>query len=276
MQIKDVLNNIRSLQGRNSDLLLAAEVLLMHMLAISKEEIFSEPERLLSESELKRFLELFERYKKGEPLAYLTGKKDFYGLEFVVGPNVLIPRPETEMLVERVLEYAREFNGPILDIGTGSGCIAVALAKRLGRRIYASDISEKALKVAEENARIHSADVEFFQSDLLEEVERAFDIIAANLPYIGKKKFNEIDKNVAKYEPHKALYSGDDGLIYYRRLFDQISKKDWKPKVLIGEIGAGQGPLIKRELNKFFAQEDFWIEKDLASFDRMFVVRFLG
>ncbi|MBU0667639.1 peptide chain release factor N(5)-glutamine methyltransferase [Patescibacteria group bacterium] len=260
---------------------LGVELLLAHSLNVGRERLFSHPEQEIDSMELQVFQDLFNRFCDGEPVAYLVGKKEFYGLDFLVNDSVLIPRPETELLVDKVMEFCKEESGGvrILDIGTGSGAIAVALAKNLPRaRVIACDISAEALEVAKENAQMHGvADrTSFVKSDLLANVEGDFDVVVANLPYIGEKSNNFVSKETLNYEPHVALFGGDDGLDLYRKLFVQIVGLEWRPKLLLGEFGFLQADAMRELLNKYFVQQGWSIEKDYASIERIFVVTFNG
>lgn len=269
MTIAEVLEQVK-----NPDTL-GVEVLLAHVLGLRKEDLFAHPERSVSDELLVRFRDLFERLNAGEPVAYLTGRKEFYGLEFFVDRSVLIPRPETELLVDKVREYVGEQPLRILDVGTGCGAIAVALAKRLPHaRVTGTDISADALRIAWRNAITHGVDVEFLQTDLLERIDERFDVVVANLPYIGKKKFNFISQESEQFEPHVALFGGIDGLELYRCFFEQLREKSWKPQLLVGEFGFLQGEAMDQLLNKNFEQQDWRIEKDYASIERIFVVTF--
>jgi len=227
------------------------------------------------------FNALFERFCSGEPVAYLIGKKEFYGLDFFVDDSVLIPRPETELLVANVIEFCKGESGGvrILDIGTGSGAIAIALAKSLPQaRVTAVDISEDALKVAYANARVHGVydRVDFVRSDLLSNVDGSFDVVVANLPYIGLESNNFVSRETLEFEPHIALFGGNDGLDLYRKLFDQINAMEWRPKLLLGEFGFTQADLMRKLLDKFFIQQQCLIQKDYASIERIFMVTFIG
>lgn len=269
---------------------LSIEVLLAFVLGKDRAWLMAHSEAPVSQEQERQFGEFFLRFRAGEPVAYLTGKKEFYGLEFLVNKSVLIPRPETEMLVERVLEFARRPQAgarkggrgsglKVLDIGTGSGCIAVSLAKHLpDAQITAVDISTEALETAKKNAQLHEVvpRVKFLESDLLANVEGEFDIVVTNLPYIGTERHAILSREVREYEPHTALFGGADGLRLYERLFEQMAVLAWKPRLFFGEFGFSQGFEMRQLLNKFFIHADVLVEKDLASIERIFVVRFGG
>jgi release factor glutamine methyltransferase len=230
-----------------------AELLLLHVLGIDRASLIAYPERLLSDTQLAQFQRLVERRKRFEPIQYITGEREFYGLRFSVTPDVLIPRPETEHLVEAALERIpadRPFE--IADVGTGSGAIAVALAvARPMAKIAALDISTAALEVAKRNATAHGVAerVRFLESDLLEAVaERAFDMIVSNPPYIGDAERETLDAEVREFEPAGALFAGPSGLEIYERLIPQAAERLREGGWLLLEIGAGQESPLRRLL----------------------------
>lgn len=278
--------------------LLEAELLLAEILKVSREEVFAHPERGLSKEECARFERFWERIEDGEPLAYVLGKKEFFGLEFTVDSRVLVPRPETEHLVSTVLELVgRDYGGAvdaprILDVGTGCGAIAVALAYalsgRVGARVFASDVSAEALEVARVNAerilgsgRPVSQGVDFFQSDLLNDVPWTtlnLDVLVANLPYIGRKEFHFVEASVDRYEPSVALYGGADGLDLYRRLFEQINcstERGVWPRWVLGEFGCFQRERLEALIHEVFPSAPVSFYTDLAGLDRFFVLSLL-
>jgi release factor glutamine methyltransferase len=199
--------------------------LFLHYQGLSRAGLIMEKDLQLSESELLRFQRAMKRLLTHEPLQYITGKAYFYGLEFKVDPSVLIPRPETEELIEWVVSTAdKDAELKILDIGTGSGCIAISLKKSFKKsRVHAIDISEAALETAKENAEINDVSVNFLQSDILKESERAslpaFDIIVSNPPYVTTADRELMRRNVTEHEPHAALFVEDDRpLIFYEEI----------------------------------------------------------
>ncbi|MBP7056042.1 MAG: peptide chain release factor N(5)-glutamine methyltransferase [Candidatus Omnitrophica bacterium] len=217
------------------------------------------------------------------PVQYIIGKTEFCGLDFEVDDNVLIPRPETEMLVEIVVEMAR---GPrsivhsprILDLCTGSGCIAISLFVRLTRNltnciISASDISESALAVAKKNAQRHgiSGEISFIQSDLFGNLNGTFDIIVTNPPYIAGYEFEGLPREVLR-EPHRALYGGDDGLDFYRRISSEGASYISPEGYFVFEIGYGQLEDVGRILagNGFLIKD---VKKDFNGIDRVVVAK---
>lgn len=266
---------------------LAAEVLLAFAIGKSREYLIAHADEQISPSHLADFEDLFQRFLGGEPVAYLTHVKEFYGLDFYVDKRVLIPRPETELLVEKVIEIVNEdglgtFQKTfqpvrILDIGTGSGCIAISLAKHLPQAIIqATDISEEALEVAKLNAQNLKLtnQPKFFQSNLLQNVEQPADIIVANLPYIGTERFAFVSKNARDFEPHVALFGGKDGLFLYEQLFQQLNEKPWKPQILLGEFGFLQTEELTALIKKYFPEAQLNFAKDYAHIDRIFMVKF--
>ncbi|HET6216631.1 MAG TPA: peptide chain release factor N(5)-glutamine methyltransferase [Acidobacteriaceae bacterium] len=228
-----------------------AELILAHILGCDQIALLTHPERLLSPEEADQFEDLLRRRLAREPVQYLIGTQEFFCLLFEVSPDVLIPRPETEHLVEAVLEhFGREADARIIDVGTGSGAIAVTLAHLLPRsRVTALDISCTALAVAGRNAQRHGVmdRVTLLQSDLLASVaSREFDVVVSNPPYIAQGEV--LEPQVSGYEPHSALYAGPTGLEIYERLIPQarrvLKARGW----LILEIGYGQRPALLKLL----------------------------
>jgi release factor glutamine methyltransferase len=225
-----------------------AELILAHVLGCDQTALLTHPERLLSPVEADQFESLLKRRLASEPVQYLTGAQEFFGLLFEVTPDVLIPRPETEHLVEAVLErFDREASLRIVDVGTGSGAIAVALAHALPQsRVTALDLYPAALEVARRNAQRHGVidRVTLRQSDLLAAASAAeFDVVVSNPPYIADGE--KLEPQVANYEPRFALYAGPTGLEAYERLIPQACKV-LKPRGwLIMEIGYGQRPALE-------------------------------
>ncbi len=212
------------------------------------------------------FCDLVERRLAGEPIQYITGEAEFYGLPFQVNRDVLIPRPETELLVEKALAFAPIFRSPrILDVGTGSGAIAIALAHALPfAHIAATDASASALAVAQANAaRNGVADsIRFLQGDLLGPVaEEQFDLIVSNPPYVAENDRATLDVEVRNYEPAQALFAGDDGLAIYRRLIPEAFKALTSGGILLLEIGYSQQQAIQLLLEKEeFAGIEFFMD----------------
>ena len=198
-------------------------------------DIALNPSRVLNSEELKRWQEIIFELKKQKPIQYILGKTDFFGLPFYVNENVLIPRPETEELVQLIIEnnklQSQTKEIKILDIGTGSGCIAIAIAKNIKNTIvYALDVSEKALFVAKKNADLNNVNIQFLQNDILNlnALVDNFDIIISNPPYVRLKEKQEMNSNVLDCEPHLALFvSDEDPLLFYRKIV-QLADKNLK------------------------------------------------
>lgn len=206
--------------------------------------------------------------KEGKPVQYIVGNVDFYDVNLLVNENVLIPRFETETLVEKTINYAKELTEPldILDIGTGSGAIAITLAKHLSCHVLATDISEEALETAKSNSKRNNVQIEFKQSDILKNVQGKFDIIISNPPYIAKDEV--IDPLVKDNEPHLALYAEEDGLYFYRNILENI-KPYLKEKSLIAfEIGMTQSKAITKLAQNYLPHAKIITEKDLTGKDR--------
>lgn len=215
-----------------------------------------------------------------KPKQYVQGWVEFYKLKFKVTPDVLIPRPETELLVDEVLKSITQLP-TILDLGTGAGNIAISIAKNAPDvKIIATDISSKALKVAQENAKLHGVEnqIRFIQSNLLSNCNLSpipcTLIIVTNLPYIPKARIPYLDSSVKDFEPHVALDGGKDGFELYRKLFRQINDKGWKPKLIIGEIDYTHGELALHEAQKCFPQAQVEVRKDLAHLQRILKITF--
>ena len=222
-----------------------------------------------------------------KPFAYIRGWSEFYKLRFKVNPDVLIPRPETELLVDEVLKLIKneEFKvknfPPIVEIGTGSGNITISIAKNARQvKIVASDVSPKALKVAAANAKFHNiADqIEFIHSDLLESLNSTLStlhsplILVANLPYIPSNRIPTLDSSVKDFEPMLALDGGIDGFELYRKLFAQMNDKKFFPKILLAEIDEDHEQIAQKESKKYFPKSKIEIKKDLSGRVRFFCI----
>ena len=215
-----------------------------------------------------------KRLEDGEPVQYIVGDVDFYGNIIKVNKNVLIPRRETEELVEKTINYLKELklnNPTILDIGTGSGCIPITLKKQVpSSEIMAVDISESALEVAIENAKNNNVDINFIQSDIFENVNTKFDCIISNPPYI---RYDEPIMDIVKNnEPHTALYADDNGLFFYKEILKSANKYLNKKSIIAFEIGSEQGEDIIKIATENFPNSKIILEKDLQKFDRFIFV----
>lgn len=217
--------------------------------------------------------EAYKLLEEGLPVQYIVGEVDFYGNIFKVNKNVLIPRFETEQLIELTMEYIEDkFDDvvDILDIGTGSGCIAITLKKNINCNVDAVDVSTDALKVAEYNKKLNNVDINLFKSDMLSSVSKKYDVIISNPPYIGREE--DIEGIVEKNEPHIALYADNDGLYYYEEILKSC-KKNLKDNFIIAfEIGKSQGKLVKNLALKYLDNIDVFIKKDLNNLDRFVII----
>lgn len=226
-----------------------AETLLMHVLGRNRAWLIAHGREELPDPLWAGYAALVERRRGGEPIQYITGEQEFYGLPFRVTADVLIPRPETEHLVEKALELAAAWERPhILDVGTGSGAIAVALAHGLpGARITAVDVSGAALEVARRNARWNGVEglIRFVKSDLLDGIaEERFELIASNPPYVPEGERASLSVEVREHEPGLALFAGEDGLDVYRRLIPAALEALVARGYLLMEIGFGQAEAV--------------------------------
>ena len=259
------------------DARLCAELLLAKAMGLKRIELYARFEQIPSEAQRSAYRELVRAAAAHQPIAYLVGTKEFYSLEFAVTPDVLIPRPETELLVELALAWCKErpqARIDIWDIGTGSGCIAVTLAKRCANvHAVASDCSEAALRVAAENARRHGVQrIKFVQADLLDlsaDVPSRFDIIVSNPPYIADSQRESLPPNVRDHEPAVALFAGPDGLSIYRRLAAGVHERLKAGSLLALEVGQGQASAVEsiiQEEGRLSATGRF---KDLGGIERV-------
>ncbi len=227
--------------------------------------------KYLPKNKLKKGL---KQLKKGIPVQYIVGNVSFYGYNINVNKNVLIPRFETEELVENTLKYINKFFNnkiDVLEIGTGSGCISIALKKENNNlNIYATDISKKALKVAKNNAKENDVNINFINTNLYNDINKKFDCIISNPPYISKNE--DIMDIVYNNEPHIALYADNDGLYYYEEILKNINNII-KDKYLISfEIGETQGLKVKEIVLKYLPNSKVIIKKDMQNRDRMIFV----
>lgn len=250
---------------------LDAEILLADVLGVSRAYLFAHPEKEVTERARQEWHQRLERRRAREPLAYILGRAEFYGLEFTVTPDVLIPRPETEVLVEAVLSVHPV---RVADIGTGSGCIAVAVAVKLPEvQVWATDISESALRIARENAERHGVArrVKLVQGDLLQPlVGMRFDVIASNPPYVAESERLSLQPEVREWEPAHALFAGDDPLQFHRRMAAEAHFHLHEGGWLMLEVGMGQAESVA-----FLLQEAGYrqvrILNDLAGIGRVVV-----
>lgn len=259
------------------DAFIEAELLLGHVLAMSRTQLYTEPERSLTAEEQERLSQLVQRRAGHEPTAYILGHREFYGIDLYVDLNTLIPRPETELLVEKAIELAHrmcsgEGQITIADIGTGCGAVAISLALALPEAtIYATDISVPALRVAEANCRRHavSSRVKLLQGNLLEPLPQSVDMIIANLPYIRSDELADLSPEIRGFEPGIALAGGVDGLDTIRQLLEQMPGKLHRGAGLLLEIGQGQGEMVTALADRCFARADVELISDPGGIERV-------
>jgi release factor glutamine methyltransferase len=262
----------RRLQPVSETAWLDAQLLLAHLLGVNRSWILAHPESELTPEQLVTLENTAARLESGEPLPYLLGHWEFYGLDITVSPAALIPRPETELMVEQAIAWLRlrPAGGRVCDVGCGSGCVAVALAANLpGLQVTASDISPAAVELARHNVARHGlADrVQVVLADLLPETPAAFDLICANLPYIPSDRLAGLP--VARWEPISALDGGPDGLDVIRRLLGIAPQRLAPDGLLLMEIEAGQGAATSLLARRFFPHRHVQVLPDLSGLDRL-------
>ncbi len=255
---------------------LDAQILLAHTLGQTKEYLLTYFSKSLEPQEEKDFFSYIDKRCDFTPIAYITGNKEFFGLDFIVTHDVLVPRPETELLVEQALHFSNTINKEpvvIADIGTGSGCIAISIAKQLPEaRVVATDCSSKALTVAQKNSKKHDVIVEFTEGNFLEPLKNThIDILVSNPPY-GTKTMFQPNASI-KHEPQEALYAGTQGLEAYHAIFHQLQQRDQLPSVIIGELDPRQSIEIKKVAHHYLPQYSIRIIKDLAQLDRVILLQ---
>ena len=278
LSIHDCLKKAEAKLYSIDDPQLSAIILMAHLLNQTKTWVLAYTEETLSESQYQAFFALVERLAEGEPLPYITGKQSFYGLDFKVNPAVLIPRPETELLVDEALKWLQDQpdEKQILDVGTGSGCIAISLAKNSHNNpIKATDISEDALKIAAENAKTHGVEnrISFVQANLLENFKGKVDLICANLPYIPTTSLAELE--VINWEPALALDGGMDGLSLIGKLLDQSLHHLNIPGLILLEIDSTTGESAFSLARHFYPNADIHLLNDLAGKSRLLLIEVL-
>ena len=263
-------------QALNESPLIESEILLSFVLKKPKEFLYTHPEYQIPKIKYKEFIKLIKRRKKGEPIAYILGYKDFFGLRFKVTKDVLIPRPETEWIVEEVINEVSSSKyqvSKILDVGTGSGCIAISIAKNLNKiktkhKITASDISSKALKVAKANAKTHKVKIDFLKSDLFSKVgDKKFDLIIANLPYVPLKDYKKFLEGL-KFEPRLALTDGTNHFIIYKKFFEQVGKHLSETGKIFLETDPASKTYLSSYTKKYLPKHKIKFFKDLNKLTR--------
>lgn len=276
-RLADARQALTEVDIRPDEASLSAEVLARHVLGWDRAAVLAHGQDQLPPDFEGRYAPLLARRVAREPVAYIIGYREFWGLEFEVTPDVLIPRPETEILVEEAIVWARSHANcrRIIDVGTGSGCVGIALALEvLGAEIIATDSSAAALAVARRNALRHKVDsrITFVQTDLLEDVEDTAELIVSNPPYVQSSDAEGLQPEVAIYEPAAALYGGDDGLDVVRRLFATAFAHITDDGYLVVEFGFGQDDQVLE-----VARQAGWrvarVRNDLQGIPRVVVLR---
>lgn len=261
---------------------LEAEVLLAEALGCDRTSLLADLDRILSQPTLQKFQVLLNLRLTRKPLQYILNRAPFYNAIMQVDERVLIPRPETELLIDQVVAYAKNHkprgrHWQIADIGTGSGAIAIALAQTIpDAMIIATDISSDALTVARHNAQANTVTdlITFRLGSLLEPVTETVDILAANLPYIPNNRKTELAPEVTNFEPHIALFGGEDGFDHYRTLFVQLAHHTTLPPVMIIEIDATQHEIVHTTCQQYFPQASVTASKDYQSLPRIVKILF--
>lgn len=256
----------------------SAVFLLLELSEMESHNLYYEYDNEMDDELNKRFQEALQRLLKQEPLQHILGYEYFYGYKFKVNEDVLIPRPETEELVANVLaDYDEYFHGQkvcAIDVGSGSGAIAISLKKEEDNlQMYASDISEKAVVVAKENAQALGVDVTFLVGDMLQpfiDANIKVDILVSNPPYIPVEE--QMEKSVVDFEPHVALFGGEDGLKFYRMIFENAHKVIKEKAILAFEMGYNQKEAMEEEARKYFPTDRMETVKDLNGKNRMFFI----
>jgi release factor glutamine methyltransferase len=282
MQLKQAVDSAYQLFVENDvpSPRLNAELLLLFVLSRERAYLYAHPERELTPDEQSNFDEVVRERARGCPTQYITGHQEFWGLDLLVSPAVLIPRPETEHVVETVLELVKEyrFDGPgrlkLVDVGTGSGCIALAMASELPHaEIHACDISEEALEIARVNAArlALGGKVLFRKSDLLSVYAgEHFDFVISNPPYVGECDADKVQKQVREFEPRVAVFSGREGMEIYRRLVPQAHKHLRPGGWLVAEIGYSEEDNVR---NLLAGWAEIQVTPDLQGIPRVVAAR---
>ena len=281
MTVQDILHNAaKALEAADiPSARLDAEVLLSFCLGCDRLEFYKNPDKTVSETELSAFISLIARRLQWEPVAYITGRKEFWSFSLEVNDSVLIPRPDTEILVEEALDICNNFTSldmRILDIGTGSGAIALALASEIeGVKVVATDISAPAIPLAQKNTAASGLTerIDFRQGNLFEPVEGLFDIIVSNPPYIAAGDYEELPASVKAFEPRVALLAGVSGLEFYEKLIysapEYLKKNGW----LLLEIGDKQEAGVRSILEASGFYESVILRRDYAGLPRVIKAR---
>ena len=279
MKLKELINlSKKNLQKSNiQDINIKIKLLIEYVFNIKKEQIILNYDNEIKKEKILEFSNLLDKLKNGVPIQYIINKQEFMGIDFYVNENVLIPQPDTEILVEEVIKYCniikkeRKQKIKMLDLCTGSGAIAVSLAKYIGNaEIYATDISIEALNIAKKNAENNNIVIKFILSNMFNEIrEKEFDLIVSNPPYIESSTINKLDQEV-KNEPRLALDGGEDGLKFYKIISENVDEYIKQDGVIFLEIGYNQKDKVNQMFNKKYNVK---FVKDLANNDRVLIIK---
>ena len=281
MKIKEALKKANQILIQNSidEVFLKSRILLAHILNVEKEYLIIHDDEVLLSLQENEFFEKVNKLCSGVPIQYLTNSQEFMGVNFYVDKNVLIPQPDTEILVENVISIIKNLQKScqkeitVLDLCTGSGIIGVCLKKYLQNvNVLSSDISSNALEIAKKNANLQNVKIDFIKSDLFENIDEKFDVIVTNPPYIKTDKINELSKEV-KNEPRLALDGGQDGLDFYRKIIKESTNFFRKTGYLALEIGYDQKEAVEN-LFKNFKYKEIKIFKDLSDIERVIIAKY--
>ena len=280
MLIKDLFNYGKNVLNENNidDSSIIANILIQYILNMDKTEIIINEKKEVEEQDRVRYYLSLIKIIEGMPVQYIINKQEFYGIDFYVNENVLIPQPDTEILVEEVLELAKNMqdNIKILDICTGSGCIGITLLNKIkNAEVDMSDISKEALEVAKinlENNHKNKEKVKLIESNMFENIKDKYDIIVSNPPYIETKEIKKLDKQVQK-EPLIALDGGEDGLNFYKILISESNKYLNKNGYLCMEIGFDQKEIVVKLLEESKQYKNIYYKKDLSGNDRIVIAQ---
>jgi release factor glutamine methyltransferase len=262
---------------------LSTELLLSHVLGLSRIELYTQFDQLVGKEQLNKLHDLVKRAGQNEPIAYLVGKTEFYALELNMAADCMVPRPETELLVERAIEFLRSRHGRqlVCDLCTGCGCIAIAIAKNFSNaKVVATDICDAALAIAARNVEKYSLKdkIELLCGDLFDPIvsqpeTEKFDLIVCNPPYVSASEFEKLPKNVKDYEPELALSGGVDGLDIYRQICEKANAFLKPDAALMLEIGYSQGEAVRGLLQQADCFSEITIEKDFGDNDRIAIAK---
>lgn len=274
-KIYEALNRASSYLQDNGREEAGARILLQHVLGLSQAGLLASLRDDLQATDAEKFEGLIDQHAKGTPIQHLTGSEEFYGRRFAVNPDVLIPRPETEELIEEALALIRQhipnLEPFIADIGTGSGIIAITMKSEIpSATITATDISQAALETAKANAASLNTDIDFKLGDLLEPLKgQKWDVILSNPPYIAHSEAAAMSDSVKDFEPHSALFAEQEGLALYVKMMEDLPALLNKPGIIGFEIGHSQGEAVENMLKNAFPHAKIYIKKDINKNDRM-------